>query len=142
VDPTDFFKTAELLKLHAEETHLRTSISRSYYAAFLYFRERLRKLGLEKKRKPNFDAHAFVIQCLGYSQVQESNKASKYLHDLQQLREDADYHLGRTFSQNEAEDALAKAKKIVTDYEKNITPTKERTIFDNASAYARRKDWI
>jgi hypothetical protein len=60
MDPTEFLKTAELLKSHTEQPHLRTSVGRSYYAALLYFRERLKCLGLEKKKHPTQNAHAFV----------------------------------------------------------------------------------
>lgn len=142
MEPTNFFKTAELLKAHTEEAHLRTSIGRSYYAAFLYFRERLKSLGLEKKIKPNLDAHAFVIQCLGFSQMSEGSKASKYLHDLQQVREDADYQLDKEFLQNEAEDTFVKAKKVIADYKKNITPEKEKELIDKATSFAKTKPWI
>lgn len=141
MDPTDFFKTAELLKTHTEEAHLRTSIGRSYYAAFLYFRERLRSLGL-KKKNPNLNAHAFVIQCLGFSQVSEGSKASKYLHDLQQVREDADYHLDKKLSPNDAADALVNARKVIDDYKANITPTKETKLVKGASSHAKSKDWL
>jgi len=142
VEPTDFLKTAKLLKTHAQEPHLRTSISRSYYGAFLYFREHLRALGLEKTKKPSLDAHAFVIQCLGFSQVTEGSKASKYLHDLQQVREDADYHLDKKFSQNDAEDTFVKARKVINDYQKNITAEKEKQLIENATGFAKRKSWI
>ena len=140
--PIDFFKTADLLKTHTEEAHLRTSIGRSYYAAFLYFRERLKTLGLEKKKKPNLDAHAFVVECLGFSRVSEGSKASQYLKGLKQNREDADYHLDKKLSQNDAEDALARARKLIDDYKANITPTKETKLVESASSYARSKDWL
>ena len=142
MEPTNFFKTAELLKSHTEESHLRTSVGRSYYAAFLYFREHLRSLGLEKKIKPKADAHAFIIQCLGFSQVSEGNKASKYLHDLQQVREDADYQLDKKFLQNDAEDAFVKAKKVIADYDKNITLEKEKKLIEKAISFAKGKSWI
>ena len=141
MEPTDFFITAELLKTQVnEEAHIRTSISRSYYAAFLYFKEWLKAHGLEKKIKPSQGIHAFVIQCLGFSQVSEGQKASKYLHDLQQRREDADYHLDKKFSQNDAEDAFACARKVVDDY--NITVAKESELIENARNFAIQKSWI
>jgi uncharacterized protein (UPF0332 family) len=142
VDPIDFFKTAELLKSHTEESHLRTSVGRSYYAAFLYFRERLRSLGLEKKINRNRDTHVFVIQCLGFSQVPEGMKASKYLHDLQQTREDADYQLDKEFVPNDAKDAFDKAKKVIANYNKNITSEKEKELIGKATLYAKGKSWI
>lgn len=142
MNPTDFFKTAELLKTHDEEAHLRTCIGRSYYAAFLYFREYLKLRGLEKKKYPTQGIHYFVIQCLGSSNVSKGSKASKYLHDLQQLREDADYNLEKKFSRNDAEDVFVRARKVIADYNQNITPEEEKELIQQAIAFAKRKDWI
>jgi len=142
MNPTDFFKTAELLKPHTEEAHLRTSIGRSYYAAFLYFREYLRSLGLEKRKNPAQEVHAFVVQCLGFSNVLEGSKASRYLYELEQVREDADYRLDREFSQNDAGDAFVKAQKVIEDYQRNISPEKERELIKGATGFAKQKGWI
>jgi hypothetical protein len=142
MEPAEFLKTAELLKAKTEQAHLRTSAGRSYYAALLYFRERLRKIGLEKTKQPGREAHAFVIQCLQFSEIMECVQISQYLRDLQQVCEDADYHLEMTFSQNDADDAFLKAQKIIEDYEHNITAEKEKMLFKKASAYARGRCWI
>ena len=142
MDPAEFLKTAELLKAQSEQAHLRTSAGRSYYAALLYFRERLKQIGLEKTKQPGQHAHAFVIHCLQNSQVTECVQASQYLRDLQQTREDADYHLEMTFSQNDAQDALLKAQKVINDYNHKMTPEKEKTLLEKASAHAKLKDWI
>ena len=142
MEPTEFLKTAELLKAQAEQAHLRTSIGRSYYAALLYFRERLRQIGLEKTKQPGQHAHAFVILCLQFSEVTEGVKASQYLHDLQQVREDVDYRLEKTFLQNDADDAFSKAQKVINDYERDMTTEKEKTLLEKASAFARQKCWI
>ncbi len=129
MDPTDFFKTAELLKTYVkEEAHLRTSIGRSYYAAFLYFREYLKLRGVEKKKNPTQGVHTFVIQCLSSSNVPEGRKASTYLHDLRQLRTDADYRLDKKFSQNDADDVFKRARKAIDDYNQNITPEEEKEL--------------
>ncbi len=142
MEPSDFFNTAKMLKDKSEQAHLRTSIGRSYYAAFLHFREYLRRIGLEKTKQPGREAHAFVIQCLQFSQVTECVQTSQYLRDLQQLREDADYHLEMTFSQNDAEDAFSKAQKAINDYDQNMTAEKEKTLLEKASAFAKQKCWI
>lgn len=71
MEPKQFFITAEMLKDKPNESHLRTSVGRSYYAAFLYFREHLKSLGLEKKRNPAREIHEFVIQCLEFSGIKE-----------------------------------------------------------------------
>jgi uncharacterized protein (UPF0332 family) len=142
MEPVEFLKTAELLKAQSEQAHLRTSAGRSYYAAFLYFRERLKQIGLEKTKHPGRDAHAFVIQCLQFSDVKECVQISQNLRDLQQVREDADYHIEMPFSQNDADDAFLKAKKVIDDYKHIITSEKETALFEKASAYSKLKDWI
>ena len=142
MEPAEFLKTAELLKAQTEEAHLRTSAGRSYYAAFLYFREHLKQIGLEKTKQPGYEAHAFVIQCLKFCEVTEGTKASQYLSDLQQIREDADYELDKSFSQNDAVDAFLKAQKVINDYENGITSEKETILLEKASAFARQKCWI
>lgn len=142
MEPTQFFTTAELLKDKPGESHLRTSVGRSYYAAFLYFREYLKSLGLEKKKNLTQDVHRFVIQCLQYSNVPEGSKASKYLHDLRQLRTDADYRLDKKFSQNDADDAFAKAKATIDNYTRSITPQREAELIRQATVHAKQKDWI
>ena len=142
MEPAEFLKTAELLKAQTEEAHLRTSAGRSYYAAFLYFREYLKQIGLEKTRKPGYEAHAFVIQCLKFSEVTEGTKASQYLRDLQQVREDADYHLEIPFVQNNADDAFLNAQKAIDDYKNGITAEKEKMLLEKASAHAKAKCWI
>jgi len=139
---TDFFQTAELLKTHANEAHLRTSIGRSFYATFLYFREYLRELGLEKKKNPSREAQVFVIKCMEFSRIQEATKVSTYLHDLQQMREDADYNLDTEHMPNNAEDALARGKKAIDDYKNKITPQNEKELLKNARDFASRKGWI
>jgi len=108
----------------------------------LFFREWLKARGLEKKIKPSQDTHAFVNQCLGFSQVSEGCKASKYLRDLQQIREDADYHLDKMLSKNDAEDTFVKARKVVDNYQKDITAAKEKELIEKATGFAKRKSWI
>lgn len=142
VDPIAFLRIAEQLKELADEAHSRTSIGRSYYAAFLHFRERLRQIGLEKVKHPSREVHAFVIQCLQFSDVIEGVKASRHLHDLQQVREDADYHLEMDFSQNDAEDAFVKAQRVISDFEDQMTAEKQKTLLEKASTHAKLKDWL
>jgi uncharacterized protein (UPF0332 family) len=142
MDPADFLKTADFLKAQNEQAHFRTSAGRSYYAALLFFREHFKQLGLEKTKQPSKEAHAFVIQCLQFSNVDECVKAAQYLRGLQQVREDADYHLDRDFSQSEAEDALLNAKKVLSIYEKEVSPEKERVFCKNAITFAKLKGWM
>ncbi|MBN2018708.1 MAG: hypothetical protein JW749_00610 [Sedimentisphaerales bacterium] len=141
MNPTDFFKTASLLRNKKHQEHLRTSIGRSYYATLLYFRERLKSKGLEKTIQPTQSIHAFVIDCLQYSEISEGQKAAIYLRDLQQVRENADYQLDMVFKRNDADDALKKAKTALVDYGK-ITNERENQLVAKATVYAQKKSWI
>ena len=142
MDPADFLKTADLLKAQTEQAHFRTSAGRSYYAAFLYFREHFKSLGLEKTKKRGKEEHAFVIECLQFSQVTECTQAAQHLRNLKQIREEADYHIEKSFSKNQAEDAFVIAQKVLSDYKQSMTSEKEKKLFSNASAFAKRKEWI
>jgi len=113
VEPTDFLKTAELLASEQEESHLRTSIGRSYYSAYLHFREYLRKLGFVNKK---YESHFFVSNLLSNSKNNEAIRVSAILNDLKQVRTDADYELDISISVNEAKDTLAKARKVINDF--------------------------
>jgi uncharacterized protein (UPF0332 family) len=144
MDPIDFLETADLLKKKNHQGHLRTSIGRSYYATFLYFRERLKSKGLVKIIKPKSDVHSFVINCLQYSHIAEGSKAARYLKDLQQAREDADYDLDKVLDPNDAKDAFERARKAIKDYIDNIgiPPDKEDQLIAKAKEHAKLKDWI
>jgi len=139
VEPKAFLKTAELLKDKREEEHVRTSIGRSYYAAFLYFRDYLKKLGLEKTIQPNKEVHAFVIQCLSCSENKTASKVSEYLNDLQQRREDADYHLDKELTSSEATSAFDQAGTTISFYHNNMTDEQEKELIKQASYFARLK---
>ena len=142
MDPREFYETAELLKNHSEQPHIRTSIGRAYYGTFLYFREFLIQNGLEKKKQPSKDIHAFVTECLQFSNVPEGAKAAVRLKALFQSRRDADYNLRMSFTPADSNDRLDEAKKTISDFEQTATPEKKQNIIKNATDFARRKDWI
>jgi hypothetical protein len=140
MDPIDFLKTADLLKSQTEQAHLRTSAGRSYYAVFLYFREFLRSLGVEKKIKPGNEEHAFVTGCLANSQVLFCSRAAQYINNLKQIRTDADYSLDKCFSQSRAEDAFEIAKKLLKSF--LITEDQKQTLYQKAKQHAEFKGWM
>jgi uncharacterized protein (UPF0332 family) len=141
VNPCEFFRIAQLL-INSDEASIRTSVGRSYYGAFLYFREYLGKLGLQKQKNPRNQAHEFLIQCLQFCNVAEGRNVSIRLADLQQKREDADYKLNEQISKQDAEDALADARSLIKYYSENIPADKEKLLIQNAVAYAQRKCWM
>jgi len=135
LNPEEFFKTAEKLKDSDEESDLRTSIGRSYYAIFLYFREYLSKLGVVSKRKK--DVHFFVQACLSNSRVKEAQTLSTELHELKQKRTKADYKLNVKITPREAADTLKDAQEAVDKFRSSMTSDKENILVVNAKQFAR-----
>jgi len=103
-DPIDFLKLAEKLLTH-DEAKIRTVISRSYYASFLYVRE-VASLGELKMPR----VHREVIRFL----YGRNPLAANTLHLLRRLRNSADYDLKRAFSISEAKLSINYAKKIIS----------------------------
>jgi hypothetical protein len=137
MEPEDFFKTAELLNSHRdEEANVRTSISRSYYGIFLYFREYLSKHGICKTKKPKEQVHDFLRDVLRYSNSTEGSILGDILGDLSQRRKDADYELARKFTPEDGEDALCIAQGAISDYVK-IDPAEEKKLLANAKKRVR-----
>lgn len=88
---SEFLTVAEQLirdSKYKNQAGFRTSVSRSYYAAFLVVRKKLEDLGIRIKR--GYEQHQDVIDKLmdkNYTNV--GNK----LHSLREKRNDADYQL-------------------------------------------------
>jgi len=90
-EPSEFLTVAEQLirdSKYKNQGGFRTSISRSYYAAFLVIRKKLEESGVSLSQ--SYEQHQDVINELmskGYTDI--GNK----LHSLRDKRNDADYHL-------------------------------------------------
>jgi uncharacterized protein (UPF0332 family) len=102
-DPVRFFLLARKLAT-GDESALRTSVSRAYYASFLVARERL---GLSHERIP--DVHYRVIVELH----RRSHLVATQLHRLRQMRNRADYDLNLSIGGRDAQEALALAEGIL-----------------------------
>jgi uncharacterized membrane protein len=103
-DSIEFLKLAEKL-LTYDAAKIRTAISRSYYASFLYVRE---VAGLGGLKRPG--VHRKVVRFL----YGRNPLAANTLHLLRRLRNDADYDLKRVFSISEARLSVNYAKKIIS----------------------------
>lgn len=156
MEPTDFHKTATLLKSSKEQCNIRTSVNRSYYGLFLYIREFLKNQGIELPSRRLISHHQFVLECLHKSRffediVDERPKAPKKnarlkdktiygiyarLKSLLQRRTDADYSLHLTFRVTDSEDSLRLATTTVADFAKLNGSKKEKHIIKIANQYA------
>jgi hypothetical protein len=137
MDPTDFiYKTAQLLSsVEEEESHIRSSISRSYYGLFLYLREFLESEGVRLPDRKKKSHHQFILECIHEARFFQSNSGVKRepnktgkvkditifgiyrrLQTLLQNRTDADYKLRITFHPNDSKDNLLLAMGAVQDF--------------------------
>lgn len=137
MNPKDFFKTAELLNTYnTQEAHFRTSIGRSYYGIYLYFRDHLNSHEVRKIKYPGQQVHLFVRDVLQNSNSTEGSKLGETLGDLSQLRKDADYDLTKPFTFEDSEMALCMAQDAISDYDK-IDSAEESKLLQNAKARAK-----
>ena len=108
MEPTDFFKTAELLKNENDECHLRSSISRSYYAIHLYIRQIISQTYLGGRKFPS-QPHQNIIKCLQLCTSGDVKEIGEKLKILLQARTDADYHIQKTIKKSKSQDAYEDA---------------------------------
>jgi len=108
-DPLDFLKLTDELKLFTgDESKIRTSISRAYYAAFLRVREWLRKQGWHLYN----DARDHQEVQNGLERYKGRGPKDK-LGYLRRRRNMADYNLIRKSRAKDANDAIVLAQDIL-----------------------------
>ena len=146
INPTDFHKTAEFLKDKQEEWHVRTTVNRSYYGVFLYFRDFLNCQGVILPDPFKTSHHQFVIKCFEKSKTTAIKANDKIDHKilgtiwmrlktLLENRIKADYNLGLRFPPSYSNDSLKRAKTTIQDFiDLSGTPT-ETLIVDVAKSY-------
>lgn len=112
MDPLDFLNTASSLVKSSAESDLRTSVSRSYYAVILFYRDYLaKKLGFlpENLRK----IHQFIPECFGASGLKEAEKIELKINRAKAARHHADYKLSKKLSKTKAGDCLDLARELI-----------------------------
>lgn len=111
-EPSEFLIIAEKLisdLRYKNQAGFRTSVSRSYYAAFLVIRKKLEDLGISIKQ--GYEQHQDVIDTVmnkGYTNV--GNK----LRSLRDKRNDADYHLYADINETLAEKCTKLSSVIIS----------------------------
>ncbi len=135
----DFHKTAKLLNCHSnEEANIRTSINRSYYGAFLYFREYLKDNQVRKTKEPDKRVHFFVRETFRNSNSTAGSRVAEILSDLQEKRHQADYDLEEVFTPDDSEEYLEIAEKVISDYNQ-IDLQEKSKLLRNAKTYVQLK---
>lgn len=109
----DFLRTATSLLKAATEENVRSSVSRSYYAAFGEVR-----LFIENEtghRLSTANVHATVLDLLAAHPDKGRNILGSDLNNLRSTRNKADYDLAPRMDQRVATKALSDANGILTD---------------------------
>jgi len=120
-DSKDFLKLAEQLYgdqtyKHVKEAALRTSVSRAYYAIFLFMRELVRAklsdtwlIDLFSKVSESGLIHSCVKEIIGRA----DRYVEKLYGNLFRMRKKSDYNLNATIKFKDAEESIGTAKKII-----------------------------
>lgn len=132
MDPKDFFKTAALLNGQEGEHHIRTSISRSYYAVHLYIRHFISERFLGGKVF-NEGAHKKVIHCLQNCEAKEIKDLAVMVTDLLQSRTDADYKMAKTITTKKSQDVYDNAYELLSDFDSKVVIPANRQKFAKSS---------
>lgn len=102
-NPRDFLSFAQNLVVGTGgEAHLRTAVSRAYYAVHLQARE---NLGLDDERRPSHDLVIITLRSRG-------GVAGEIVDGLRKLRITADYRLRTRITATQAQRALDLANAV------------------------------
>jgi len=139
MDPQDFLNTANVLVNSSEESDLRSSVSRSYYAVILFYRNYFAGKLNFLPEKLNPAVHKFVPECFNACDPVEVKKIGEKINRLKQDRTNADYILSKTVSSTKAKDCLRSAKELI-DY--SISNQTEIAVLAQATDRAKARKLI
>lgn len=138
MEPEEFLKTASLLVNSQSESDLRTSVSRSYYAVILFYRNYIAsKLNIDPSRIEA--VHRFVPECFNGSKLPEAKVIGEKIKTCKSDRTTADYKLLNNFPKNKAEDNLRRAKSLI---EVPISAKIQESLLEEARKRAIVNGWI
>ncbi|MGD0784712.1 MAG: HEPN domain-containing protein [Sedimentisphaerales bacterium] len=139
MNPQDFLNTANVLVGSSNESDLRTSVSRSYYAVLLFYRSYLaNKVGFMPE-KLGAAVHKFVPECFNACGAVEVKKIGEKISRLKQDRTNADYILSKTVSSTKAKDCLESAKELISC---SISNQNETEVLAQATTRAKARQLI
>ncbi len=132
MDPSEFLKTAIFLNNEKDEHHLRTSMSRSYYAVHLHVRQFISKTFLAGKDF-KFDSHQYVLKCCNNCKSEDIKILGVILNDLLQDRLDADYNMDLEISSMNSQDSLDDASELLAGFDTIVAIPTNRQQFSQSS---------
>lgn len=112
-NPLDFLTFVKNLSTtNHHEARVRTIIGRAYYATFLKMREWLEDRGCHFPSGISEPQNHRLVQDYLFREIQQRGPKDK-LHELRQLRNDADYNLDIQLTTREAQRAIRLAENIL-----------------------------
>jgi len=139
VNPQDFLDTASALAVSSKQSDLRTSVSRSYYAVVLFYRNYFaKKLGFFPERL-KYAVHKFVPECFSQSDSIICMKMGETINRIKADRTKADYILSKTISPTKAEDCLKLAQKLIAN---TLPDGDEEAVLEQARTRAKAQGLI
>jgi uncharacterized protein (UPF0332 family) len=129
----DFQDTAERLARGATEGDWRSAISRTYYAAFHFFRKFFLTHGINVGQggQSHFNLYTGLANC-GYTSVE---KLGEQLDLLRTYRAAADYNLSYRIDQAIALDAVQRSRALVADFQALLVTVPANQIVAGAKRY-------
>jgi uncharacterized protein (UPF0332 family) len=125
-DPKKFHSFSDaIIKAYSTEEVYRTSISRSYYAAILYIRDKLLPTLKIPLKKLKTTLHTVIPDYFSYAHQPKSTDApivsaqdiSRLLISLKEARFKADYDTQSTITKLEAQECWADAQTVMNKYD-------------------------
>lgn len=117
IQPNDFLASADACLAanthNAHEVHIRSTISRAYYAAFHHTKERAKSHGIDVQPPAE---HRALIEALQGHPDQALRIAGNRLVKLRDKRTKADYLLHTKLEKSEANQALVAARTLINDF--------------------------
>jgi uncharacterized protein (UPF0332 family) len=139
VDPKEFLDTASSLVCSSTQPDLRTSVSRSYYAVILFFRDYLaQKVGFLPEKLES-GVHKFVPECFSESGSDEAKTIGEKIKRACADRVNADYKLSKQLSKTKAGDCLDLASKLIST---SLSFKAEKAVLKQATARAKARKLI
>jgi uncharacterized protein (UPF0332 family) len=123
MQPLDFLETANKLLTNSDvtEADIRSAVSRSYYAVFLYIRQWWSTSGFRISRSAT--DHTKIYQALFHADMPGARARGEDLRDLLTNRRKADYDLTEHFNRSKGEEVLQHARRTISAFDamdKNI----------------------
>jgi len=136
MDPRDFLSTAALLNNETDEHHLRTSISRSYYAVHLHIRDFITSI---IKKKIKTDVHKYILKCCYNCESKDIQAIGCKLSTLLTYRTDADYRMNLNITATKSQDVYDDATELLADFESKIAINTNRQKLSQSSIQQARQ---